>query len=57
MILAAVYVLLAAVQGGWLARGIALVATGALMATRISPLVLLACGAVGFVVLQMAIPT
>jgi len=56
MILAAVYVLLVAIQGGWLARGIALVATGALMATRISPLVLLGCGAVSFVVLQMSIP-
>jgi chromate transporter len=56
MILAAVYVLLAAIQGGWAARSIALVATAALMTTRISPLVLIACGALSFVVLQMAIP-
>lgn len=56
MILAAVYVLLLAIQGGWVARSIALVATAALMMTPISPLVLIACGAVGFAVLQMAIP-
>jgi len=56
MILAAVYVLLVAIQGGWLARGIALVATAALMTTRVSPLVLLACGAVSFTVLQMTLP-
>ena len=55
MILAAVYVLLLAIQGGWLARGIALVSTTALMTTRISPLVMIVCGAASFVVLQMAL--
>ncbi len=55
MILAAVYVLLQAIEGGWLARGIALVSTTILMMTRISPLILLACGAVSFIVLHMAL--
>jgi len=56
MILAAVYVLLQALDGGWLARGIALLSTAVLMTTRINPLVLLAGGAAGFVGLHMIAP-
>ncbi len=52
MILAAVYVLLGTLEGGWMARGITAVATVALMVTRVSPLLLLGCGAAGFVVLR-----
>ena len=49
MILAAVYVLLQNLDGGWPARLIAFASTAALMATRINPLLLLACGAVVFI--------
>lgn len=49
MILAAVFVLLRSLEGGWLARGIAFVSTGLLMTTRISPIPLLAAGAAIFV--------
>ncbi len=49
MILAAVWVLLQSLEGGWLARAISLAATAALVTTRVNPLVLLACGAVVFV--------
>ena len=52
MILAAVYVLLQSLDGGWLARAIAFTSTGILMATRVSPLVLLACGAAVFVAVR-----
>jgi chromate transporter len=45
MIMAAVYVLLQALDGGWPARIIALASTAALMASRINPLILLAAGA------------
>ncbi len=48
MILSAVYVLLQALEGGWLARGIAVVATVILMTTRVSPLLLMALGAITF---------
>lgn len=56
MILAAVYVLLAALDGGWLARGIAFVSTAILVRTRINPLLLLAGGAGGFIVLRTFVP-
>ncbi len=49
MILAAVYVLLQALAGGWLAQGTALVSTAVLMLTRVNPLLLLVCGAGVFV--------
>ena len=49
MILAAVYVLLQSLDGGWTARVIAFASTGILMATRVNPLLLLACGAAVFV--------
>ena len=49
MILAAVYVLMRSLEGGWPARALAVASTGALLVSRISPLVLLACGAALFV--------
>jgi chromate transporter len=52
MILAAGFVLLQALEGGWLARGIAVAATAALMVTRINPLLLMAVGALVFVALH-----
>lgn len=52
MILAAVYVLLNSLEGGWLSRGIAFVSTGSLMMTRVNPLILLACGAAVFIALH-----
>ncbi len=55
-ILAAVYVLLRSLDGGWLARGIAFASTGVLMTTRINPLLLLAAGAGLFVAVRMALP-
>ena len=54
MILAACYVLLQSLEGGWLALVIAFVATGALLITRINPLVLLACGAGTFMAMHAA---
>lgn len=55
MILAAGLVLLEALDGGWLARAIALASTALLMATRVPPLVLLSLGAVVFVSLHSLI--
>ncbi len=49
MILAAVYVLMQTLDGGWLAEGIALVSTAILMLTRLNPILLLVCGAGFFV--------
>jgi chromate transporter len=49
MVLAAVYVLLRSLDGGWLARGLAFAATGVLMTTRIGPVPLLVLGAGVFV--------
>jgi chromate transporter len=49
MILAAGFVLLQALEGGWVARGIAVASTGLLMVTKISPIVLMALGAVVFI--------
>jgi chromate transporter len=55
MILAAGYTLLRAVDGGWLARGIAFASTGTLMLTRVNPLVLLAGGAAVFAAVRLLI--
>jgi chromate transporter len=56
MILASVYVLLGALEGGWTARVIALASTAVLMLTPINPLLLLASGAAVFVALQAVLP-
>ena len=53
MILAAVWVLFQSLDGGWLAHGIALVSTAALLTTRATPPLLLAAGAAVFVVAGM----
>lgn len=53
MILAAVYVLLLALDGGWLARAMAVAATLVLMMTRVNPLFLIAIGASVFAALSM----
>lgn len=52
MILAAVYVLLQALDGGWIARLIALSSTTALMLTPINPITLIGAGATIFIVLH-----
>jgi chromate transporter len=52
LILAAVYVLLRGLDGGWMARGIALVSTALLLTTRINPLLLIAMGATIFAGIQ-----
>lgn len=52
MILATVWVLLGALEGGWLARGIAIASTALLMLTELSPLLLLGLGAGVFVLLH-----
>jgi chromate transporter len=49
MILAACWVLLQSLEGGWVARAISVAATAALIMTKVNPLVLLACGAAAFV--------
>ncbi len=53
MILAAVYVLLRSLEGGFLAQAIAFASTGILMATRINPLLLLSAGAGIFLIARM----
>jgi chromate transporter len=53
MILAAVFVLLRSLEGGWLARSIAFASTGVLMTTRISPIPLLAAGAGIFISMRL----
>lgn len=53
MILAAGYVLIQSLDGGWLARGTALVSTALLMLTPVNPLLLIARGAGCFVGLHM----
>ena len=52
MILAAGLVLLQALEGGWLARGIAIGSTGLLMVSKISPILLMVLGAVVFIALH-----
>jgi chromate transporter len=53
MILAAVYVLLRSLEGGFLAQATAFASTGVLMATRINPLLLLSAGAAIFLIARM----
>lgn len=52
MILASGLVLLQALEGGWLARGIAIGSTALLMVTKVNPIALMALGAVVFIVLH-----
>ena len=52
MILASVYVLLNALEGGWLAQGIAYASTALLLTTGVDPLLLLLAGAGVFLVLH-----
>ncbi len=56
MILASGLVLIEAMEGGWLARAIAIGSTAVLMATRVNPVLLMACGAVVFVALHGVFP-
>jgi chromate transporter len=49
MILASGFVLLQALEGGWVARGIAVGSTALLMMTKINPIALMALGAVVFI--------
>ena len=56
MILAAGFVLLRTLEGGWAARGVALASTAALVATRINPILLMALGALAFVALHAVWP-
>ena len=56
MILASGLVLVQALEGGWLARGIAVASAGVLLATRASPLLLMAAGAVVFTLLHGVLP-
>lgn len=56
LILATAYVLLQSLDGGWLARGVALASTATLMLTRINALILLVCGAALFVGLSVVLP-
>lgn len=53
MILATTWVLMGALEGGWLARAIAIAATALLLLTEISPVPLLALGAAAFVLLRV----
>ena len=56
MIIASGLVLVQALEGGWLARGIAVGSTGVLMATRVNPLLLMVGGAVLFLALHGVMP-
>ncbi len=56
MILASGLVLIEALEGGWPARGIALASTALLMVTKINPLLLMAGGAVVFILLHGVLP-
>lgn len=55
-ILASVYVLLQALDGGWLAQAIALASTAILVATPVNPLLLLFGGGLTFVAVQSFLP-
>jgi chromate transporter len=55
-ILASVYVLLRALDGGWLAQAIALASTGILMMTPVNPLILLLGGGLTFAAVQTIMP-
>ena len=52
LILAAVFILLQALNGGWFARALALASAGILMRTRINPILLIASGAVIFLCVE-----
>lgn len=54
MIAAAVYVLFMALEGGWAARGIAVVATLLMTSTRVNPLLLMGCGAFTLCAVQLS---
>ena len=56
MILASGLVLIEALEGGWLARAIAVASTAILMVSRTNPLLLMAGGAVVFIVLHGVFP-
>lgn len=53
MILAATYVLLQAMDGGWIARSIALISTALLMLTPVNPIILIAAGSACFMGLRL----
>jgi chromate transporter len=55
MILAATYVLIQAMSGGWLAISICLLSAAALLATPVNPLLLMAIGAAAFGILNTII--
>jgi chromate transporter len=57
MILASGLVLIEALEGGWLAQGIAIASTALLMLTKVNPIVLMAGGAVVFIALHGVLPT
>ena len=57
MILAAGLVLVEALEGGWLARGIAVLSTALLLRTAVNPIVLMAGGAGCFVLLHGVLPS
>jgi len=52
MILASGLVLLESLEGGWLARGLAVGSTGILMVTKINPILLMVLGAIAFSLLH-----
>lgn len=52
MILASGLVLLQALEGGWLARGIAIASTALLLVTKVNPIALMALGAIVFIALH-----
>ncbi len=56
MILASGLVLIEALEGGWLARGIALSSTALLMVTKVNPILLMALGALVFLGLHSMLP-
>lgn len=56
MILATVYVLLQAMEGGWAVKAIALASTAVLMLTRVNPLLIIGFGAALFAALQSVVP-
>ena len=56
MILASGLVLVEALEGGWLARGIAAASTAVLMATQVNPVLLMAAGAGVFILLHGVLP-
>lgn len=54
MILAATYVLLQAIDGGWIARAVAFASTATLLLTKVNPLLLIGAGVVIFIALHGA---